>query len=231
MFGNQSAFRLGRLFGFPLYADFSLLLIAGVFILFDLQGGLGAVLRTLIFFACVLGSIVWHELGHAFTVRKLGHGESVISLSALGGLASFRGNPSPRDRIKISAAGPAYGLALGVLVLVLYALLPIDPASLLGSAMRVLIYAGIIFNLANLLPILPLDGGHILQSALLISRKRSPRRVLYTTTCVSLITLAVVMVGLFIWIGVGDLFLWFILIMLAMQNVQTFQALRREGVR
>src|SRR6187549_2489564 len=72
-----------------------------------------AVLSALGFF----GSIVLHELGHAFAAVRNGIGISSIQLWIFGGMARMdRESDTPATEFKVAAAGPAVTLAI-VLVL------------------------------------------------------------------------------------------------------------------
>jgi Zn-dependent protease len=65
----------------------------------------------------------------------------------------------------VSAAGPAAGLLLGVIVYLLGRFaLPLIPAELpeVFYVWQMLIFAGLIVNVLNLVPCLPLDGGQIM---------------------------------------------------------------------
>jgi membrane-associated protease RseP (regulator of RpoE activity) len=112
----------------------------------------------------VLVGVLLHELGHAFAGRRLGL-EPWIQLHAFGGLTGWR-RPrplTPVHDIMISASGPAVGIAVGG------ALLAAGLAGVVeGETMRRILEYAIWVNLGwgvlNLLPVLPLDGGHIAAS-------------------------------------------------------------------
>lgn len=118
---------------------------------------------TLVGVAAVFVSILLHELGHAFAIRYYG-GASEIVLHHLGGYATCRVNPSRWGNIVISAAGPAAGLSLwGLLQLALW-LRPepfIAAPPLIRWFVVALLWVNGYWSLVNLLPIWPLDGGHI----------------------------------------------------------------------
>ncbi|MCF7762049.1 MAG: hypothetical protein K9N62_00090 [Verrucomicrobia bacterium] len=129
-------------------------------------------IRVLVWTAVVLGSIIVHELGHALVGRHFG-ADPAIRLHGLGG-ATFlpEGRFSRKENILVTAAGPAAGLLLGVLI---YALVRVglsdSPNPLLGLAARYGLYINFVWSLLNLLPILPLDGGQILRDVLGPRRK------------------------------------------------------------
>ena len=131
---------------------------------FDSQG-FGSLL---IWVPIVFVAIMIHELGHAFAMRRFG-GRPGIELYGFGGLTHWHGGAGSLPRAKsiaVSLAGPAAGLLAGV------AALPID--SSLGPetgwaarfAVHNWLWINIGWSLFNLLPVLPLDGGHTLEDIL-----------------------------------------------------------------
>lgn len=110
-------------------------------------------------------SILVHEMGHALMARYFGARVEIV-LEAFGGYARHTTAGITRVRsICISAAGPALQILLGLVVLLLSRSLPeLQPAGALFLIW--LIWISWIWAAFNLLPILPLDGGRILQSAL-----------------------------------------------------------------
>src|SRR5215208_338199 len=142
-----------------------------------------AVASALLFF----GSILLHELGHAFVAVRKGIGVSSITLWMFGGVARLeRDSDSPGTEFKIAVAGP---LVSGVIVLVCAgvfllidgsdslwdAALGRDDATRSGPA-AVVAWLGAINLLVlifNLVPAFPLDGGRIARS---IAWKRTGSR-------------------------------------------------------
>ncbi|CAB4565436.1 MAG: hypothetical protein F2534_10480 [Actinobacteria bacterium] len=109
-----------------------------------------------------------HELGHAFAARATG-ARAEISLDFLAGYASFvPTRPLKRwERAGISVAGPAVQIGVGLAVLVLMGVNPIDRDSFARSEPALAIWwTGPMMGLFNLAPVLPLDGGHIVQAGL-----------------------------------------------------------------
>lgn len=109
-----------------------------------------------------------HELGHAFAARATG-ARAEISLDFLAGYASFvPTRPLKRwERAGISVAGPAVQIGVSLAALLLMGVNPIDHDSYTESAAALAIWwTGPIMGLFNLVPVLPLDGGHIVLAGL-----------------------------------------------------------------
>jgi Zn-dependent protease len=109
-----------------------------------------------------------HELGHAVAARSAGcHAE--ISLDFLAGYTSFRPTRelSRGQRALISIAGPFTQIAISLVVLVA---MGVDPTSLdsvrQSDAAAAIWWAGPAIGAMNLIPVLPLDGGHLAQTGL-----------------------------------------------------------------
>jgi len=119
----------------------------------------------------VLLSILVHELGHAFVFRHVFHTESIIFLHGFGGATMptqhYRrgfGFTGMIANCFLSFAGPLAGFLLAFSMLVLYFFLPMgngDAASLVMFFLYWTAQISIIWGIFNLLPIYPMDGGHI----------------------------------------------------------------------
>ncbi len=133
-----------------------------------------AVLSALAFF----GSIVLHELGHAFAALRNGIGIASIQLWIFGGMARMdRESDSPSTEFKVAAAGPLVTLAI-VVVLTAIGLVAVGPdefrrAVLIESNSGVpgvmamigwLASINLLVLVFNLLPAFPMDGGRIVRA-------------------------------------------------------------------
>ena len=103
--------------------------------------------------------------------RRFGFPSEII-LVFLFGLATTT-RMSPSRNMKVSAAGPLAGLALAAIVYVALLTMTQDPLSFLNDysspkvyAVHMLLFFGVFGNVLNLLPCLPLDGGHITECLL-----------------------------------------------------------------
>ncbi|HEV7861662.1 MAG TPA: hypothetical protein VGR20_03140 [Acidimicrobiia bacterium] len=150
-----------NLFGFPTRIDASFLVIVGL-IGFD-----GTVSHLAIWVALAVVSVMGHELGHALAARRLGATAS-ISLQGMGGLTrSSRDEPLGRgESAWLTVAGPAAGILLGLPVLYAIGVLDWPSWTMGGFALRTAAFTTLGWSALNLLPILPLDGGHLLELAL-----------------------------------------------------------------
>lgn len=129
-------------------------------------------------------SILAHEMGHALVARWLGCHVMEVALYLLGGVAVYLPGRrhSPGKEILIALAGPAADFLLwGLMVFALED--PIlsfidnrfDPkvVDLIEFGVNRWESINLIWGLVNLLPILPLDGGHVLKG---VFRSMSPFR-------------------------------------------------------
>lgn len=169
----QSGWRVGSLFGIPLFLDpswfFILVLIAiprGSFWYarypewgMALAYGAGILMALLLF-----ASVVLHELGHSLVARAQGIKVTSITLFLFGGIASIeRESKTPGEAFQVAIAGPlvSFGLFL-LLSLVAYGLPdPTHPIDVLASNLAAV---NLVLALFNLLPGLPLDGGQVLKA-------------------------------------------------------------------
>jgi len=130
--------------------------------------GNGEPARLIIAIACIMGSILVHEIGHGTLYRYFGAAPS-ITLHGMGGLCHGHGyQPGANWRgkqILISLAGPVFGLLLYLLAAFLLKTFP-DLNPNLSFALRVLAWINLFWNLLNLLPVIPMDGGRIFEAIL-----------------------------------------------------------------
>lgn len=147
---------LGRYFGIPVRAHWSVVLIAALFGV-SLTGQLGVV-GGLVAVVAFFVSILAHEFGHALVARRYGVETQSIDLWALGGVARLdREPPTPRADGLIAVAGPLVSLVIGLVTF----------GSAFVFSSNVLIWIGLVNLLLavfNMLPGAPLDGGRVLRA-------------------------------------------------------------------
>lgn len=149
------------LFGIPVLIRPGFLLLAGL-LGYDRSSNPPLLIEWLV---VVTVSILVHEFGHALAFRRYGH-PTRIELHSMGGhTQSVGGGPlKNRQSAWISLAGPMAGFALAVLTLLIAKFAVPSPAPLLvAAAISDLLWVNIGWGIFNLLPIIPLDGGHIMQ--------------------------------------------------------------------
>jgi Zn-dependent protease len=105
-------------------------------------------------------SILVHELGHAVALRGWGVPSRIV-LHVMGGVTTHEAAlPTRWSRIAVSLAGPAAGmLLLGLPAVLVDAAWPApDPWD---DVLHLVLWVNLGWAVVNLLPVLPLDGGHV----------------------------------------------------------------------
>ncbi len=200
------------LFGIPIQIQpffwITLALISG-----NLTGSTAeAFLRIGLFVIAGFISVLIHELGHALTGRAFGK-QAAITLQAFGGFAAFSGGFTRPQSFLVTAAGPIAQILLAIVVYLLIPVLPLHSQNAVYF-IQSLLWISVAWAVLNLLPILPLDGGQLVNAVL------GPKRLKLTLwiTIVSAIAAAVLV------------FMYFQSILfpifLGMFAYQAFQALR-----
>ncbi|RLG33959.1 hypothetical protein DRN97_03775 [Methanosarcinales archaeon] len=186
------SYRIGSIRGIPIKLHFSFLIILLIFIWIfavnDIRiktlgiiigfGGmnistwlkylLGAIASVLFF-----STILFHELSHSFVARHYGTKIRSITLFVLGGVAQMEAIPrDPGKEAKISAAGPAFSMGIGIISYVIYYIF--GPVSLTAPVatfkdatllvVSIIAFYNVLLGLFNLIPAFPMDGGRILRA-------------------------------------------------------------------
>ncbi len=122
--------------------------------------------RLLVWVAVVFVSVLAHELGHATAGLAFGV-RSRIRLHMFGGLTlPERALPRWHD-VLMSLAGPGAGFALGGLLWLIDRAFVVETwGPLWLHAVEYGIWVNVLWGVLNLLPVLPLDGGHVLLGVL-----------------------------------------------------------------
>jgi Zn-dependent protease len=124
------------------------------------------------------GSIVLHELGHAFVALRNGIGISSIQLWIFGGMARMsRESDSPRTEFEVAIAGPLVTLAIVVVLTAIgigaagaegfWKAVLIETNSGVSGVLAMVAWLAMINLLVlvfNLLPAFPMDGGRIVRA-------------------------------------------------------------------
>ncbi len=165
----QADWKIGNLFGIPLFLDYSWLIILlwviytssqdyqerGLF----LAWGAGLVIAILLF--C---SVVLHELGHSLVAISQGIKVNSITLFLFGGVPSIeQESRTPGEAFQLAIARPLVSLFLFFLLGLISLLFPIS--SLISELMNKVAEINLILAIFNIMPGLPLDGGQVLKAA------------------------------------------------------------------
>ena len=107
----------------------------------------------------IVACLVVHEYGHVKAMQYFGiKTKGIYLIPFVGGLAVADDKINTRwQDVVISIMGPCFGLLMSLACLMIYAVT--DSELFAGAAVL-----SALLNLFNLLPILPLDGGHVLKS-------------------------------------------------------------------
>ncbi|GAA1386695.1 M50 family metallopeptidase [Catellatospora chokoriensis] len=168
---RKSGFQVGRIFGFPLRLSVSWVIMSVLITVWygDRLGdvlhldGAARYLAGLGFVACLLLSVLLHELGHALTARHYGIGVKGITLDLLGGYTEFdHDSPRPGVELATALAGPAVSALLGIGSVIAALLLP--DGTIADQIAFQLALCNIIVAIYNALPGWPLDGGRALRA-------------------------------------------------------------------
>jgi Zn-dependent protease len=146
------------LFGFPVRVS-PLFLVSSIILGYSLGFNWILVGWVIIMFI----SILIHELGHAFTMRKFGYTPS-IELHWFGGSCAWGDGPEelrPLHRGLVSFAGPLVGLITGGIILSIAYVVKLNPGSIPAKFVFLSIFTTIVWSIFNLIPMFPLDGGDI----------------------------------------------------------------------
>lgn len=149
-----------RLFDIPI--RLRIWFVPTAFLLGILNPEVGASPARMGIWMLVLGSaILAHELGHAFAAKAYGWGPRIDV--AFVGVTTFdrRTEVSRAKRILLVVLGPLVGLAIGAMAHSALVNSPLPRGSLAWFTLDAMRLVNLAWGLGNLVPILPLDGGHV----------------------------------------------------------------------
>ncbi len=151
-----------RLFDVPVSVHVTFLFIA----LLGVTSYPGDYVAIAVWTVAAFVSILMHELGHALVARTFGAKGVDITLYGLGGLTSFKhGQPMSHGRsFIISAAGSAVGIVVGGAMWMLVRAGVFDWATFeVAVFVNSFIFTSLVWGVLNWIPIVPLDGGHMVR--------------------------------------------------------------------
>ena len=172
-------------------------------------------------------SILLHEMGHALTARRFGARGIKVTLYGLGGVTNFRqGARMSHGRLfLVSGAGSAAGIVSGGALLYL-----VRSGIFVGSSHDVevfvssFIFTAPVWGLLNWVPIVPLDGGHMVQHlAAMVNEESAP-------LVSQIVTWVAVFVVVPIAVRYGYSFAAIIVVVFALNGLRDYRSrLRRRG--
>lgn len=173
---------------------------------------------------CIFISLLVHEMGHALANLSFGYTSQIV-LYYLGGLATSAHMPQLK-RLVVVLAGPAAGFALLLVTWLTMEILSaqgIEIHPLLGFGLVILFYINLVWNVLNLLPVFPLDGGQAVQSILMYA---SPTRGAMWAALTSFLLAIPILVLL---IQLQQPFFAIYIALFGYQSFQEYQERRRRG--
>jgi len=176
-----------NLFGFPVAVHWTFWLVAVLLGSGFVGDSAQARFVLVVWVAVVFLSIMVHELGHAFMMRKQGDRSVQIVLHSMGGYAQGTAWRSRREQILVSAAGPVAQMALGAVAWLLLKLGLVPILFYPVVALNLLIWVSFVWAIFNLLPIIPMDGGRIMEAVMGVRSSRLPLQI--SLACASAIAL------------------------------------------
>jgi len=166
----QTNWKIGSLFGIPLFLDPLWFVILGLATLnfgvaYQQWGTVIAWSAGIVMALLLFGSVLLHELGHSLVARSQGIKVNSITLFLFGGVAAIEEeSKTPFKAFQVAIAGPLVSIILFFLLRLATIVIP-DTSPLrvmVGDLARI----NLIVALFNLIPGLPLDGGQVLKAAL-----------------------------------------------------------------
>ena len=208
-----------KLFGFPISIQGSFVLTIGFigFISFNDQ-----IDRIIAFVVIGVLAVLIHEFGHAFAARSQGTiGTPEISLAGMAGLTRYRLEEAPGrlQSIFISFAGPLTGIVLGAIILGVRLSGVVEETPFISDLFLIGLFTTFGWSAFNLVPIVPLDGGHIMTDILPGNPLERRRRAAWVSIAIAAILAPV------LWFVTNLLFAPLILGFMAWQNYTSLKNL------
>ena len=166
----RGSLQVGSLRGIPVYIGSSWFLIAGLLVILlgprvaqSVPGlGWGSYGAALLYALLLLASVLVHEFAHALAAYRFGYRVDRIVADLLGGHTVYKAsNPSPGRQAWIAFVGP---LSNGVLALAGGIALWYVEDPLVFVLVGALTWTNAFVAVFNLLPGMPLDGGHVIEA-------------------------------------------------------------------
>lgn len=146
--------------------DISFLILIGLFVASYYNPKQG-IQYALLWIPVLFISVLFHELAHAGAIALFGYGSSQIVLGGMGGVTINRRKARAWHDMLISLAGPLASFALAFLITMILRTVPFatrDP--MMVALLPILRAANFYWGIFNLIPVPPLDGGHVVRNFL-----------------------------------------------------------------
>lgn len=203
-------------------ASFLILMVFFVATFYDPKQGM----RYALLWAPVLFiSVLLHELAHAGAIALFGYGGSQIVLGGMGGVTVSQRRGKPWHDMLISLAGPLASFAVAWLTATFVFRMPRvlhDP--MLAAFLPLLVTANKWWGIFNLIPISPLDGGHVVRHFFRIFLKE--RSAFVVSVWVGIVIGAIVAI---LGILLKSIFLTLLMAWYVYMNFQQWQYFRKHG--
>lgn len=118
----------------------------------------------------IIISIIIHEVAHGYIAIKRGYGLDKIHIGVFVSYASILNIKNIKDDLVITLAGPVSNFLLAFVSVIFLVFLE---NTIFKEFFAQLVVLNLIFGTINMIPILPLDGGHILKDILLLRGKEN----------------------------------------------------------
>lgn len=172
--------------------------------------------RAGLFLFAAFISVLVHELGHALMIRKFKLPTQIV-LASFGGYATYPAGVLSRvQSILVSLAGPFLQALAGVLVWALFKFYVELPPNKMEYLVHIFIVVSLFWAAFNCLPVIPMDGGRVVEAAL------GPRRI-KVTLLISMITAGVVGV---LALTSGFMFVGIFMMMFGWQSYQAYEQIK-----
>jgi stage IV sporulation protein FB len=170
------------------------------------------IMDILLFVMAGFISILIHELGHALMIKKYKLPTEIV-LSSFGGYATYPiGILTRLQSFLVTLAGPLIQFVFGIAMFFIIEFSNL-PDSMIQTFFSYLIWVSLIWSVLNCVPVIPLDGGRMMEAIL------GPRRIKTTLLISMLVAIAACVYGF----SSGQTFLGIFMAMFAFQNFQAWE--------
>lgn len=160
MFATEGRGPRFTVFGTPVTVDWGFAVLVGLLFV----AGYRPLEYSLVLIGVIFVSVLLHELGHAAAFAAIGRSSRIV-ITGFGGVTISEDQRELRDgeAVAVSLAGPSAEIALGMAALGLQRAGVGQDHELTRVLLRDLVWVNLLWGLANLVPVLPLDGGHVME--------------------------------------------------------------------